>query len=67
MVASVPQGAAAGAVRQGEIILSVNGRRVRSPEDVREAARNISPGSAVALIVYDEVMGEVLRTYRTRQ
>lgn len=67
VVASVPQGAAAGAVRQGEIILSVNGRRVRTPADVREAARSISPGSAVALTVYDEVMGEVLRTYRTRQ
>ncbi|HEX2167247.1 MAG TPA: trypsin-like peptidase domain-containing protein [Longimicrobiales bacterium] len=67
MVASIPQGGAAQAVRQGDIILSINGEPVRSVEDVREEAEDIAPGSAVALTVYDPAMGEVLRTYRTRQ
>ncbi|MGH7447597.1 MAG: PDZ domain-containing protein, partial [Longimicrobiales bacterium] len=65
MVVGMPQRGAA--VRQGEIVLSINGQRVRSPQQVREIARNIAPGSAVSLTVYDPVMGEMLRTYRTRQ
>jgi serine protease Do len=67
VVSSTPRGAAATAVRQGTILLSVNGLRVRSPEEVREIARTITPGSAVALTVFDPAMGEVLTTYRTRQ
>ena len=67
IVASDPQGGAATAVTRGMIILSINGRRVRNPDDVREIAAGIRPGSPVALTVYDGELGEVLRTYRTRQ
>ncbi|MBR9990613.1 MAG: trypsin-like peptidase domain-containing protein [Gemmatimonadetes bacterium] len=67
VVASVPQGAASRAVGRGTIILSVNGRRVRNSQELREIARHITPGSAVALTIHDEDLGEVLRTYRTRQ
>jgi serine protease Do len=67
MVVGTPQGGAARVVGQGTILLSVNGRRVRNPQDVRSIARTITPGSAVALTVFDPEMGEILRTYRTRQ
>jgi serine protease Do len=67
MIASPPQGAAALILRQGDIILAVNGQRVRSPAELRGIAEGIAPGSAVALMVYDPEMGEMLRTYRTRQ
>ena len=67
MVVGRPQGSAATVVAEGTILLAINGRRVRSPADVREVARGIRPGQPVELRVYDEDMGEVLRVYRTRQ
>lgn len=67
MVVGTPQGGAARVVAEGTILLSINGRRVRSPQDVRDIARTLATGSAVAITVFDPEMGEVLRTYRTRQ
>ena len=67
MVVGTPQGGAVRVVAEGTILLSINGRRVRSPQDVRDIARTLAPGSAVAITVFDPEMGEVLRTYRTRQ
>ncbi|HSK19762.1 MAG TPA: trypsin-like peptidase domain-containing protein [Longimicrobiales bacterium] len=67
MVTGQPQGSAANVVARGTIVLAINGRRIRTPGDVREVARGIRPGQPVELRVFDPEMGEVLRVYRTRQ
>ncbi|HEX6133179.1 MAG TPA: trypsin-like peptidase domain-containing protein, partial [Longimicrobiales bacterium] len=57
----VPYGSAARAgLRQGTIILAINGRRVSTAAQVREIARTIRPGSPVAIVVHDDEQGEVL-------
>jgi serine protease Do len=63
-----PHGSAAAAgVRPGAIILAMNGQRVRSAEQVRGLGRSVRPGSAVALIIHREDVGETVVNYRTRQ
>jgi serine protease Do len=67
---SVPENTAAWLVnlREGAIVLAINGQRVRNAQHVREIARNIQPGSAVSLLVWDrELRGEMVVNYRTRQ
>jgi serine protease Do len=69
IVADATQGSGASraGLRRGSVVLAVNGRRVRSPQEVRDIARGVTPGSAVSVTVFDLTLGEVLRTYRTRQ
>lgn len=67
VTAVTPYSAAARFLRRGNIILSINGRRISNANDVRQIARSIEPGSAVAIIVHDETVGQVLVTYRTTQ
>jgi serine protease Do len=59
-------GPAAGFVGPNQVILAINGRRVRTPEDVRAVLEQIRPGDAVAVTRYDERYGENIVTYRTR-
>jgi serine protease Do len=69
VVEEVPQHgtAAAAGVQRGAIIVAVNGQRVRSAAQVRSLAANVRPGSAVALLVYRQDVGETVVNYRTRQ
>jgi hypothetical protein len=48
-------------------VLSINGQRVNSAEQVRAIAERIAPGAPIALVAYDTELGEVLLTYRARQ
>ncbi|HSJ26409.1 MAG TPA: trypsin-like peptidase domain-containing protein [Longimicrobiales bacterium] len=64
----VPYGSAQSVgIQRGLIILAINGRRVRSPEQVRDLVRGIQPGAAVSLTVFDPEYGERVVNYRTRQ
>lgn len=54
-------------IQRGLIVLAINGQRVRSPEQVRTLSRNIQPGAAVSLTLFDPEYGESIVNYRTRQ
>jgi serine protease Do len=54
-------------IQSSMIILAINGQRVRNPDQVRNIARNIAPGSAVSLTLHDPEVGERIVNYRTRQ
>jgi serine protease Do len=55
-------------VRQGLVILQVNGQAVRRPEDVGRIAGQIRPGEVVSLRVRaPDPIGETIINYRTRQ
>jgi serine protease Do len=60
-------GAFRAGLRERTIVLAINGERVRNAAHVRAIAAGIRPRAAVALIVHDPDMGEVLVTYRTTQ
>jgi serine protease Do len=54
-------------IERNTIILSINGQRVRNPDQVRAIARRMQPGAPVSLMIHDAELGEVVVNYRTRQ
>ena len=57
--------AAAAGVRPGQLVLRLNGQRVRSVAEFRSAARSLEPGDVVSLRVRDPDVGETIINYRT--
>jgi serine protease Do len=53
-------------VREGAILLALNGKRVRAPADVQEITRAIKPGSAVSVVIFDIENGERVLNFRAR-
>jgi len=53
-------------LREGAILLVLNGKRVRSPADVQELARAIKPGSAISVVIFDIENGERALNFRAR-
>jgi serine protease Do len=53
-------------LREGAILLALNGRRVRSPAEVQEIARSIKPGSAISIVLFDVENGERVLNFRAR-
>jgi serine protease Do len=55
-------------LREGTIVLAVNGRTLRSAADFAASARNIQPGDPVSLLMHDRNVGaERVLTFRTRR
>jgi serine protease Do len=69
IVSQVAPGGAANraGIGRGMVVLSINGQRVNSAEQVRGIAERIAPGTPIALVAYDSELGEVLLTYRARK
>jgi serine protease Do len=64
----VPYGAAQErGIRQGAIILAINGQRVSSAQQVRAIAGRVQAGAPVSLLVHDDQLGETVVNYRTRR
>ena len=53
--------------RCGMIVLSINGERVSSAEDVARIASTLRPGTAVALRLFDSAIGVMVQNYRVGQ
>jgi serine protease Do len=53
-------------VREGAILLALNGKRVRSPADVHASARDLAPGSAISVVMFDAENGERVLNFRAR-
>jgi serine protease Do len=53
-------------VREGAILIALNGKRVRSPAEIREIARAIKPGSAISVLIFDVENGERVLNFRAR-
>ncbi len=53
-VAAVQSGSPAdkGGVRSGDVILSLDGKKIASPEDLRREVSEISPGTSIEMILY---------------
>jgi serine protease Do len=53
-------------VREGAILLALNGKRVRSPADVHAVARDLHAGSAISVVLFDAEYGERVLNFRAR-
>jgi serine protease Do len=54
-------------IRQGAIILAINGQRVSSAQQVRAIAGRVQAGAPLSLLVHDDQFGETVVNYRTRR
>jgi serine protease Do len=67
VITSVPaSGPAFRRVNPGQVLLAVNGQRVRTAADLARIAADVEPGSVVALRVRDPDLGEMVVNYRAR-
>lgn len=68
VVSSVyPYSAAANAgLDRGHLLVSINGHRIHSLTDFRNATNGLRPGSAVSIVVRDPAVGETIINYRLR-
>jgi serine protease Do len=64
VISSLTPGSQAGGVRQGSLLLSINGQAVSTAADVARIAQNIRPGSAISLRVINPELGEMVVNYR---
>ena len=54
-------------LRPGMFVVRLNGKEIRSADDVESIARNLKPGDVVSVVVRIPGEGEMIFNYRTRQ
>jgi serine protease Do len=57
---------ATGYIRPGTIVLEVNGKRLRTAEDVTAITKQIKAGTALSAVIFDSEVGERVVTFRAR-
>jgi serine protease Do len=67
VITSVPRGGVAfGRVASGQLLLAINGQRVRTAAELARIASSLEAGSIVALRLRDRELGETVTNYRVR-